>query len=185
MFKTTLMAVLCAGVASATQVSHTVVLTNQRESSTCGATAIGKHALLSAAHCFKADLPFMFVDGRQVALRSAIDDHNDHIIYLIEGIAFGKFIPLTPAPVKKGDEVEYTDYQGYKKKGVVTAFGLQGPRHVTIVEADVRQGDSGSGVFDGPRLIGTVNFMYKTVPRNAFMYFFAFTPDEISKAQEF
>lgn len=66
------------------------------ESGSCSATAIGPHALLSAAHCLVA-APSIRVDDKEAGVVSVVGDGVDHVIYLLRGITFADYATVVPA----------------------------------------------------------------------------------------
>lgn len=118
----------------------------------CSATAIGPHALLTAAHC-ESDFPDIRVDGMVAHVDKYIYDTADHEILLMSGITFPVFVHLADRPLEQGDEVliwgNPAKHRDYLRRGYVVAINNE-PDYGTEAVLDLNGffGDSGSAVFD-------------------------------------
>jgi hypothetical protein len=70
----------------------------------CSATAIGPHALLTAAHCH-AVTDTISVDGKNKDILGIIGDGLDHDIYLLGGDAFAAYATVSSKKQEQGDAV--------------------------------------------------------------------------------
>lgn len=98
-----LAALLCVGLAGCTHFGTVkdATLHVQVDGVSCGATVIGPHAVLSAAHCFS--WPYTLRIGYQpVSVKRVLLDGNDHIILIVDR-TFRRWIWL--GTVKQGDPV--------------------------------------------------------------------------------
>lgn len=116
----------------------------------CSATAVGPHALLTAAHC---ELPTdeLYIEGQQeaVTIVNRIRDGADHTIYLIAGIEFPSYATITVKPeLHIGDDVflwgNPGDWQDILRRGYIA--GEESGNIVYSFRAD--HGDSGAAIFD-------------------------------------
>jgi hypothetical protein len=98
-----LAALLCVGLAGCTHFGTVkdVTLHVQVDGVSCGATVIGPHAVLSAAHCFS--WPYTLRIGYQpVSVKRVMLDGNDHIILIVDR-TFRRWVWLGTA--EQGDPV--------------------------------------------------------------------------------
>lgn len=154
-----------AKVKPATHVISTATLT---EEANCSATAIARHALLTASHC-EAPSDYVSIDGVPgYRIDGVIRDNNDHSILLIRGIEFKDFIPLGSRELRDSEPVFIWGnpslngaifirqlHQG-KYRGSHVIKG----RLVDVLGFQSYHGDSGSGVFTSAgELLGVVSFI--------------------------
>ena len=78
-FLAILAAVLLAGCAVA---PHKTTHRLELDHGICSATAVGRHVLLSAAHCF-ADTQTLKIDGVPVAVTQIVSDGSDHVLVTV------------------------------------------------------------------------------------------------------
>lgn len=70
----------------------------------CSGTAIGPHALLTAAHCSSASA-VLTVDGKDADVMLTEGDGLDHEIYLLRGVTFTDYTEVSDTPAQQGDSV--------------------------------------------------------------------------------
>lgn len=141
-------ALLISGCAAA-PVSAPIPLLLTFANGTCSGTAIAPHAILTATHCFDAQL-----EGLTVARR--IDDGDDHTL-LVVAQTFKARAEFAPMP-KLGARIHITANPG-ELRGIYAAGVVAGSyKGDTLLEMPIFYGDSGAAVFDGNgRIVGMVS----------------------------
>jgi V8-like Glu-specific endopeptidase len=91
----------------------------------CSATAIGRHALLTATHCV-AISAVLVVDGKDAKVESIVSDGLDHSIYMLSGVEFTDIAEVNARLLEEGDEIfifgNPADYVGMLRMGYVAGF---------------------------------------------------------------
>lgn len=156
---------LCVGLAGCTSFGtvRESALHITIDDSSCSATVVGPHAILSAAHCF--DWPYhLTIYGQPVAVKSAMLDGNDHIILIVESVTFSRWVERGNLP-KMGESVTILGNPGDMtqqfRHGYV-AGQMASPRGLAdMFDLRIWFGDSGAGIFDSHNdLVGVVSFIY-------------------------
>lgn len=175
------------------------------DNSSCSATAIGPHALLTASHCEMPvkSLILIDMDGNEaeVAIHDILRDDNDHTIYIV-GTTFKEWAKISEDAPEAGEDVFYYGNPGeitdVFKKGYIQMIvpastgGLFSAAHPAIIvfSALAYPGDSGAGVFNDKDEIVTV--VTGTKPDKiedqtvyySFGFSFGFTKEQLTLAQQ-
>jgi hypothetical protein len=132
------------------------VLALEFENSWCSGTAVGRHTVLTATHCFESGGKLLKVNGKPIETKSREDDGSDHTLVVIDK-AFPRWARMGRKPVQTqrvriigspaGNEDVYRE--GYVSRVrdnevwlIIPGFG----------------GDSGSALFDDSgRIIGVLS----------------------------
>jgi S1-C subfamily serine protease len=149
--------------------THTIGTKTFVEESICSATAIGRHAILTASHCEapSEELSIDLVPGFKID--KILRDGNDHSILLIANADFEKFVPLgIPRELHPGEPVFIwgnPSYQGVVyliqlRKGKYRASHTLKSKFVDILDFVGHEGDSGAAVFsEAGEILGVVTFV--------------------------
>lgn len=149
--------------------THQTYTSTLNEDASCSATAVARHALLTASHCEAPtdDLTIDGVPGYKVGAR--LRDGNDHTIYLIANADFDKFVPVTVREFQPGENVfiwgnpsigEGIVYVRQLHKGQYKGTHSFKGRFIDVLGFQGFHGDSGSGVFNqSGELLGVVTFI--------------------------
>lgn len=128
----------------------TTVRLVMNDSGSCSGTAIGKHLLLSATHCF-ATLTSLTVNGKPAVVLKRVDDGKDHTILVLD-TTFTSWSKLGPEPKQTdlvfiwGNPGEYVDFY---REGRVAGYVSGEAGRVTLVDMPSGWfGDSGSAIFN-------------------------------------
>ena len=165
----------------------------------CTGTAIGPHAILTAAHCDKEN------EVKQVQIDLATETHEvmstatdgrDHIIMLVDGTPFTNIETVVYGTAALGEPVVFYGvggavYPPVAKHGVVS--DCQDPSDVDAaagqwcMTASAIPGDSGSTVYNTKgQVIGIVTYLDRdTEPAGTIGYALAFTDEQLVQAAEF
>lgn len=148
--------------------THVISTAGFTEESNCSATAIGRHALLTASHC-EAPSDIVSIDGVPgYKIAEILRDANDHSILLLAGATFDAFVPLGSRELKSGEQVfiwgnpsvSGAVYIKQLHKGTYRATHVFKARLVDVLDFQSFPGDSGSGVFSATgELLGVVSFI--------------------------
>ena len=166
----------------------------------CTGTAIGPHAILTAAHCNEGDAIQVDQTLTIYKIKKVIRDGRDHVIFLLDGPAFYDVQPYETRYPVVGERVHAYGFGGghypseYKTGKVLDEYDpsevddAAGFYYFTVPAIP---GDSGSAVYgsDG-RMVGLVTYSHKDKPglfSRSHMAGFAlnFTSKQIKQAQEF
>lgn len=126
----------------------------------CSSTAVGEHTFLTAAHCLDEAGLDIKLNTTNVRILRAVQDGNDHILVLVDGITFTQYATVGPVPSVRSD-IHYwgnpADFTNMFRKGYIA--GEKGKN--IIFDVNGYKGDSGAGVF-GPdnRLFGVISYIY-------------------------
>lgn len=140
----------------------------------CTGTAVGPHALMTALHCDRGQIDTISLDlsVSEYHILGYASDGRDHIIYLLDGPAFTKFVKVRPAKkISNGDHVFfYGDPQGgypsLRRDGTVVSDVLDGDWSEIDLAAGTHSfsfesipGDSGSAIYnDAGEIVGLVTY---------------------------
>jgi hypothetical protein len=140
----------------------------------CTATAVGPHALLTAAHCNESDLTTVTLDlsMKKFHLLSKTIDGRDHVIYIVDGQEFHNFVPLQPGAHPAGTFEHVYLYgsgggayppqykEGYRSFAVQDVSEVDQADGLVYYTIHVIPGDSGSAIYgeDG-RIIAVTTYM--------------------------
>jgi hypothetical protein len=168
----------------------------------CTASAIGPHALLTAAHCDKGQKG-IWVDNSigQYNILGRITDGYDHIIFLVDGPAFkdtmGKFYPKDVQPTMGLQVFLYGDGGGmyppmyrhgyYMGTETITKEGIPEGMPVGdlyLFDLSIIGGDSGSAIYDEHGNLVTL-VTYGIEDHYAGAYPLHFTQAEVQQAEQY
>lgn len=156
--------------------SHIIYIDTQSGRGVCTGTAIGKHALLTAEHCFTEfpageSLQSVEVDEKVVTVNKIIHDGHDHIIVLLSDVNFKNIAPVKAYKLPKVDTDVYIlgNPQGFRdlyRKGYITSIFLDNKvcrDGCFSFSMPIAGGDSGSALFDEHgNVVGLVSFSFIT-----------------------
>lgn len=143
--------------------SHMVVFLDEKgePDSLCTATAIGPHAILTAAHCNKdekKDTILIDYSEHRYHLLAYANDGRDHVVYLLDGPSFDNYRHvLTRQGAFIGENVVIYGcgegaYPPVEKTGIRIdshdPSDIDANNRLDMFSVHVIRGDSGSGVFD-------------------------------------
>lgn len=169
--------------------------------STCSATAIGPHALLTASHCEQpTDEVQIDEEDDTVKIIKIIRDGNDHTIFLVSDDFkdYAKF----GAAISLGDKVRIIGNPhgklGVYREGVVanieeaeegSPFTKSKPETIWF-DLNVFEGDSGSAILnDRGEIVGVLSFQVPAPEgdqgKMAGAFSLAFTPKQLAEALKF
>ena len=172
----------------------------------CSASALGKHALLTAGHCDKGETE-LTVDNELSPrpIFSRINDGEDHVIFLVGGSAFkdtmAKFYsPDTYAPDKVGDEVFLwgdgaglypPQFRQGRSMGTIVIPDKELPGmlvsdpNLLMFDISIVGGDSGSAIYDKHtgKLVTLVT--YGVADKYCGAYVMHFTQAQVEQAEKF
>lgn len=178
--------------------AHMIVLHGRRNGQ-CTATAIGPHALLTAAHCDSYnDVTDVNIDLslRKYKVMAEVDDKRDHIILYVDGPAFTNILELKTRNAKAGEKIYiYGDGEGEypprRLDGVVLPSrdpsDVDAGSEIMYSTLQVIHGDSGSAVFaeDGS-VVAIVTFLHNGDKGDLVRcvgFALNFTPEQIQAAK--
>lgn len=126
------------------------------EGGVCGATAVGKRTLLSAAHCVHKDDKVVLVNGTAVGILRMEFDGADHVLIVVT-VMFDHIATVT-APPKQGDRVRWYG----NPIGIPDVYGeglivgqFEGR---TLIDGNIWFGTSGSALFnERGQIVGVVS----------------------------
>ncbi len=113
------------------------------ESDSCSATAIGPHALLTAAHC-QLGTDEVTVDGKVTHIIGSIYDHHDHVILIVD-LSFEHYLPVKEHTATTEWVVMWGN-PGHSKDVYRTGVYLQDEDGMHVYQLPIFPGDSGAGV---------------------------------------
>lgn len=146
-----LLLVSCA--ASSVAPLRPVALRLTFEDGTCSGTAVGPQLVLTATHCFGR---LTHINGQPAYALRRVDDGKDHSLVKVN-VRFGAWA-RRGAPPEQGDRLRWLGNPGglenvYREGYVATVID-----GASLLDAQVFQGDSGSGVFnESGQLVGVVS----------------------------
>ena len=150
----------------------------------CSGTAVGRHTLLSASHCFAGEHS-LSVDGNPVEVIKIITDGADHALVTVS-VTF-EDVAVRGQLAHVGDHVYYwgnpAGIADMYREGYVSGVWVIGGKSITLLSANGFFGDSGAGVFDTHgQLIGVVSVMYQTAS-GGYLKFMGLYPLKFTAAQ--
>lgn len=151
----------------------------------CSGTAVGPHAILTAAHCLE-DVRQLSVNDEAVGIEDIQLDDSDHAIVLVTK-EFYHYADIDPAPVQ-GDEVFIIGNPGalsdQYRHGYVSGFKEEMGMTWTLYDLNGFFGDSGSGIFDmRGRIVGVISIEYTQIANDTLMKVMGSLPFAFTKAQ--
>lgn len=176
-----LAAVLLAGCAVA---PHKTTHRLEFDDGICSATAVGRHVLLSAAHCFKS-AHTLKVDGVPVAVTQIVSDGADHVLVTVS-LSFAHVAERGRAPIS-GEHVRYwgnpAGLHDMYREGYVSGVVIVEGKAVVMLTVNGFGGDSGAGVFDASgRLVGVISIIYQST-RGRYLKFMGMYPLQFTAQQ--
>lgn len=170
--------------------SHMITFLNEEgeDASTCSATAIGPHAILTAEHCNNGLIQHsaltLDLSTHHTNILGSAKDDRDHVIYLLDGPAFENFLRpdelLNVAPAEGSESVRiYGDglgrYPPRLVKGHVDAKAnaaelsdVDHAQGTLWLKLAVLPGDSGSAVYNSAgQVVGLVTYGFGAPARRA------------------
>lgn len=161
----------------------------------CSGTAIGPHALLTAAHCETPEMN-LEVDGNKATVIRMIHDDSDHVLLLLSGTTFHSYATILQEPMFQGEHVfmwgNPLHLRDIYREGYVSGFEkhewLDGTETVnTIVTINSTFGDSGAAIFKSTgEIVGvqTFTFINGAFSVQGFLPL-KFTDDQLKEAKDF
>jgi hypothetical protein len=187
-------------VKKAHSTTHIIRAIALSKDATCSATAIGKHALLTASHC-EVPSVVLVVDGRLCHVVRMNRDAYDHTIMFLSGIEFDTWAVFAKTLPEQGDDVfmfgNPSNDKDIYRRGYLTGFTNAAYNGITVRVAlfDLHSfhGDSGAAFFnDKGEIVAVMSVMqtYKNDGEDAVMVFsgtfpLGFTEEDFNKAREF
>lgn len=122
----------------------------------CSGTAISRHVVLTASHCFSATTKAITIAGRPANIVGVVADGKDHSLVRLD-IEFKAWARVGPAP-KQGDVLRWIGAPGgrvnFYREGYVSNIDDAG----VYIDAPSFQGDSGAGLFNARgQLVGVIS----------------------------
>ena len=126
----------------------------------CSGTAVGPSLVLTAAHCMEGG-PLQAVNGKPAKVGAVLDDGNDHVLLVVEGVVFPRYATIDPRPMVQGQHFRiYGNPGGLRdlyREGYVMGF----EQGWIVSDLIVFRGDSGSGIFSKHGyVVGVVSTMF-------------------------
>jgi V8-like Glu-specific endopeptidase len=151
----------------------------------CSGTAIGPHAILTAAHCLE-DVKELSVNDQPVGIEDIQLDNSDHAIVIVTK-AFDHYAQLDSDPVQ-GQEVFIIGNPGrlvdQYRHGYVSGFKAEMGMTWTLYDLNGFFGDSGSGIFDmNGRVCGVISIEYTQLGSDTLMNVMGSLPLAFTRAQ--
>jgi hypothetical protein len=120
----------------------------------CSGTAVAKHALLTAQHCFHNSNEVLLDDSwRKNIIVAAFPDGNDHVILLLDH-TFYDYASISQRELVPGEKVGIFGNPGHRSDVYHTGYFdsmryyKDFDRNFQVFELPVFRGDSGAGIFD-------------------------------------
>lgn len=158
----------------------------------CSATAIGPHALLTAAHC-NVPQKSITVDDQPATIELEMGDSADHSILFVSGVEFKAFATVEVREPEIGEDVFFWGnplaYSDSLRKGHIAGWSALGGLDEMMVNINGAPGDSGSGLFDHNGILIGVLTDCEVKVENLFKLVgylpLRFSPELLKKAREF
>lgn len=124
----------------------------------CSGTAIGKHTILTASHCFHDNASLATVNGLVAVDKRQVVDGNDHTL-LTTDMAYKTTAKLARA-AEEGDSIHYwgnPDGVTLLRVGTVVGFNAD----VMVIDSNGWYGDSGAGIMNEKgEVVGVISSVY-------------------------
>lgn len=148
---------------SPAKASHHIHFENKTSGDSCSATAVGKHTLLTAAHCIIGTSKLTIDDpDNQVNITGVVYDEEDHALIGVDA-TFEDVLPIDERAPLQNEHVRLFGYPGHSMAQVPRDGHFDRKQVIDLegTEADifilpVYGGDSGSGVISDAGKIITV-----------------------------
>lgn len=143
----------------------------------CSATAVGRHTLLTAAHCFEA-FKHPAVDGIPVQIFALIKDGNDHTLAIVSASFFT--VARLGRSLRVGEHIHYWGQPAglfaLYREGYISGTEVEDNKTLILVVSDGFFGDSGAGVFNpSGQLVGVMSVLYQNT-QGAYLKFSGMYP---------
>lgn len=172
----------------ASRASHHIVMETDvtGEGTSCTATAVGPHALLTAAHCVIGTSSIL-VDGLQADVLQILYDEKDHALVLVTA-SFDHIAVIEERNPHPQEHVYFVGNPGKSTNVRRDGFFLKGEYeedtvYICIFQIPTFPGDSGAGIVSNEgKVIGVVSVGNQSAETGAFPL--AFTPEQIAQASK-
>jgi hypothetical protein len=144
---------------SALKTAHRLEIPKILGTAVCSGTAVGKHTILTAAHC-NPDTDVVVIDGTPSTITNRVFDGYDHELITVT-TSFKHFSYFVPAKVKLGQEVWILGnpkgipfmlrrgiFAGIFKVSAPVPGIMDGTYSMHMYDINSTNGDSGSAVFN-------------------------------------
>lgn len=175
-----------SAMSSPSKAAHHIHFENKTSGDSCSATAVGKHTLLTAAHCIIGTSK-IYIDkpDTQVDILSTVYDEQDHVLVGVD-YTFDDVLPIDERAPEDKEHVRMFGYPGrsmdqvareghFARKQVIDLEGTEADIYVLPVYG----GDSGSGIIsDAGKIITVVSMGDQSADMAAFEL--KFTPTQLA-----
>lgn len=172
---------------------HRIHMINALEGAGCSASAIGPHALLTAAHCDLGTNQVVIDDlGKTATIASKGYDGNDHMILILSDVTFTSIAPVDQREPRTQEHVLLWGNPGKSRdvfregflKDTDSFVGLDGTsRSIYIFQLGCYPGDSGAAILsDDGKILSVVSMGDQSAETVAFPL--QFTTDQLTRASK-
>jgi V8-like Glu-specific endopeptidase len=150
----------------------------------CSGTAVGKHVILSAEHCFTGSHT-LAIDGKPVEVLQIVTDGNDHALATVS--ATFDDIATRGYAGQIGQHVHYwgnpAGLGGMYREGYISGTWVVAGKATNLIDVNGFYGDSGAGVFDADgHLIGVISVLYQNA-ESGYIKFMGIYPFKFTREQ--
>jgi V8-like Glu-specific endopeptidase len=166
---------------------HHISLVSATEGGTCTAEAVGKHTLLTAAHCV-IGTDRIVIDGQPAAIKKTVYDGNDHVLIVVIGVEFDSTLKLEERDLRPGERVVLYGFPGtstvpvYRFGYLDTVESMTGAdgieRQLFVFKLPIFPGDSGSALISEDGKIVAIASMGNANAQTACLPL-AFAPEQL------
>lgn len=149
----------------------------------CSGTAVGANVLLSAEHCWADGNRLIKINGAEAHALKIERDGADHVLVRVT-TRFTRYARMGPEPLQ-GDRVRWVGNPASLNHQFRIGYVTGTDEGMTLIDATVFGGDSGSGLIDDKgRLVGVVSAMRRWETRSGVSlqlmaaYSLKFTPEQ-------
>ncbi len=139
----------------------------------CSGTVIGKRAILTATHCFKAGSGTPTINGSAVTITKRADDGNDHTIIWTDR-TYSSIAKLAREPVQAGDRVRIwgnpAGLRDVLRTGQMIGVNTERPEQPLLMfDFNAFLGESGSAIFnDRGEIVAVLSGLYNLTEQGAY-----------------